>query len=122
MDPEERAWARFFPFSECHAIKEPRPGIFVSRFAGDVVIFPWIRGREPFSNITPQLVTCQTNSVLHAAMQKLCDNGRFDLFMSLVIWSSAKSNTERARCLQQNAPGTFETGSVDGLESKEKGV
>ena len=61
-------------------------------------------------------------SALPRSDANVMDNGRFDLFMSLVIWSSAKSNTERARCLQQNAPGTFETGSVDGLESKEKGV
>jgi len=31
----------------------------MSRFEGDVEIFPRIGGREPISNITQQLVTCQ---------------------------------------------------------------
>ena len=42
MNPEERARSRFFPFREYGAVNEPRPGVFVPRFAGDVVIFPWI--------------------------------------------------------------------------------
>ena len=32
------------------------------QFTCNVVIFPWIRGREPISNISLQLITCQVIS------------------------------------------------------------
>jgi len=62
MDPQKRILPRFFPFRECGTANEPHSGLAVPHFAGDVVIFPGIRRREPFLNITPQLVTCQTIS------------------------------------------------------------
>jgi hypothetical protein len=34
------------------------------QFTCNVVIFPWIRGREPFSKVFLQLITCQVISVL----------------------------------------------------------
>ena len=62
--PEQRTRSRCFPFQERAAVDEPRPGLVVPRFATDVVIFPWIRGSQPTSNLTQQLVTCQSLSVL----------------------------------------------------------
>jgi hypothetical protein len=50
----------FFPFGERIAVNEPCPSLALPRRAGDVVIFPWIWGREPAKNIFPQFVTCQT--------------------------------------------------------------
>jgi len=58
MDPEERTRSRFLPFRERRAINKPRPSLAMSQFSGDVIIFRWIRGREPFLNITQQLGTC----------------------------------------------------------------
>ena len=34
------------------------------QFACNVVVFPWIRGREPISKVSLQLITCQVLSVL----------------------------------------------------------
>jgi hypothetical protein len=64
MYPEEGTWSRFLPFRKRGAVNEPCPGFAVLRFAGDVVIFPWIRRREPSSNIDPQHVTCQIVSAV----------------------------------------------------------
>ena len=42
---------------------EPRGGPFVAQSEGNVVIFPWIRRREPTLNIFLQFVACETISV-----------------------------------------------------------
>ena len=49
---------------------EPFCGPSLARVAGNVVIFPWIRWREPTLNILPQLVTCQTISVFSVRNEK----------------------------------------------------
>jgi hypothetical protein len=62
--PEKRARSRRFPFGERAAVDEPRPSLAVPRFATGVVIFPWIWGSKPTSNLTQQFVACQLGSVL----------------------------------------------------------
>jgi len=64
VDPQEGARSRCFPFRERVPLNKPRRCAVVPQSEGVIVIFPWIRGREPSSNISPQLVTCQTVSAL----------------------------------------------------------
>ena len=64
VDPQEGTRSRCFPFRERVALKEPCCCTAVPQSEGVIVIFPWIRGREPSSNISPQLVTCPRISAL----------------------------------------------------------
>jgi hypothetical protein len=45
-------------------MNEPRRGPFMMQFAGSVVIFPWIGGRQPMVNILLQYVTCKAIAVI----------------------------------------------------------
>jgi hypothetical protein len=64
VNPKKRIRPRHLPFGEGLALNEPCGSLAVSRFARDVVIFPWIGRREPTSNMLLQLITCQTISGL----------------------------------------------------------
>ena len=72
--PEQRTRSRCFPFGQRAAVNEPRPSLAMSRFATDVVIFPWIWGSQPTSNLTQQLVTCQLISALSSSNANDGDN------------------------------------------------
>jgi hypothetical protein len=47
------------------------------RFPGNMVIFPWIRRREPIADILRQLVTCHTITVISARNGNVKANSRF---------------------------------------------
>src|SRR5579863_5755352 len=75
---------------------KPRGRPCVPRSAGNVVIFPGIRRREPTLHISLQLVACQTPQYF-ITWQKMKINSRFDLFMSLAsrcMITNARSDTE----------------------------
>jgi hypothetical protein len=60
MNPQKRTLPGQFPFREGAASDKPHCRFGVARFTGKIMIFPWIRWREP----TSKLVTCRTTSVI----------------------------------------------------------
>ena len=62
MNPKKSVRPGRLPFGECLALNKPCGSLAVSRFARDVVIFPWIGRRDPTSNVPLQFITCPTIS------------------------------------------------------------
>jgi hypothetical protein len=69
MDPHERTKERTrrFPFFKHIALCKPRGSATVMRFAGYVVIYPWIRGRQPTAKV---LLAPTTYQVISAHMPR----------------------------------------------------
>jgi hypothetical protein len=59
MNPKKGTRSGQLPFREGIAMDEPFPGPGVPQSAGDVMVFPRIRWREPLLNVLLQLVACQ---------------------------------------------------------------
>ena len=61
MDPHERTSR--FPYIEYIAFSKPRGRATVMGLASNIVVYPWIRGRQPTANVLLQLVTYKVVSV-----------------------------------------------------------
>jgi len=61
MHPQQGTRSRCFPFGERLTLQEPGCGTFVAGFTSNVMISPWVRGREPTSDISLKFVTCHAN-------------------------------------------------------------
>ena len=55
MDPHERA--RRFPVIHGITLRKPRGRATVMKFTGNIVIYPWIWGRQPMAEVLLALVT-----------------------------------------------------------------
>jgi hypothetical protein len=65
VNPKKGIRPGLLPFGKRLTMNEPCRSLAVPTFAGDVVIFPWIGRRDPFSNLPLQFIifiTCQTIS------------------------------------------------------------
>ena len=60
MNPHKRTSR--IPFFECIALSKPRGRPAVMRFACNIVVYPWIWGRQPTANVLLQLVTYEAVS------------------------------------------------------------
>ena len=55
MDPHERT--RRFPITHSVTLRKPRGRAMVMRFAGKILVYPWIWGRQPTTKVLLALVT-----------------------------------------------------------------
>jgi hypothetical protein len=55
VDPHERT--RRFPITDDIALRKPRGRATVMRFAGDILVYPWIWDRKPTAKYLLKLVT-----------------------------------------------------------------
>jgi hypothetical protein len=103
MDPKKMTLLGRLPIRERFAVEKPRRCPRVPQFADLVLVLPWIRWREPTSNLFCQFVTCHIISAFSLSNGDMGNDGRIDFFMSLAICcnsSSTPSDTEVPYCLQ----------------------
>jgi hypothetical protein len=78
MDPKKAASP--LPLIQHIALCKPRGSATVMRFAGDVVVRPWIWRGQPTSNILLQMATCKVDSAYTSQNDDIVGLRTFHLF------------------------------------------
>ena len=68
---------------------------------GNVMVFPWVRRREPIPNVLLQFVTCQLLSAFPDSTTTSKYNRRFSLFMPLAISCRISNAQSDSTCFSQ---------------------